>query len=201
MTSKVNVVVLGAGVIGLSAATLLRERFPDDRLSVTIVAEKFSPHTTSDKSGGFLEGYDEDFKPKDRDRARRWISATYKRAEELFNSVDASEAGVSMIHGYYVHKEPQPEPWWKNLVIGYRVISEIEKKSVLRLNEPQSACVEAFTTYIIRCRTYLPWLMKQFTDSGGAVEKRRAPESFCCSSTVIGTGSSTSANVGFSLIT
>ena len=40
--------VLGAGVMGLTAATLLA----DLNIAVTIYAEKFTPHTTSDVAGG-----------------------------------------------------------------------------------------------------------------------------------------------------
>ncbi len=48
----VKVAVIGAGVIGLSAATVLQERFP--HLPITIFADKFSPGTTSDGAGGFF---------------------------------------------------------------------------------------------------------------------------------------------------
>ncbi len=42
--------VVGAGVIGLSTALHLTERF-SDALQVTILADRFTPDTVSDKSG------------------------------------------------------------------------------------------------------------------------------------------------------
>jgi D-amino-acid oxidase len=45
-----GVAVLGAGVIGLTVATLLGEVRPN--IDVTIYADKFTPHTTSDVAGG-----------------------------------------------------------------------------------------------------------------------------------------------------
>lgn len=45
----VRVAVVGAGVVGLSSATLIQEKFP--HIHVTIIAEKFSPGTTSDGAG------------------------------------------------------------------------------------------------------------------------------------------------------
>ena len=48
----VKVAVIGAGCIGLSAATVIQERFP--QLPVTIFADKFSPGTTSDGAGEYL---------------------------------------------------------------------------------------------------------------------------------------------------
>jgi D-amino-acid oxidase len=43
-----RVAVLGAGVMGLTAATLLVER----NITVTVYADNFTPHTTSDVAGG-----------------------------------------------------------------------------------------------------------------------------------------------------
>lgn len=48
----VKVAVIGAGVIGLSVATVLQEKFPN--LSITLFADKFSPGTTSDGAGKVL---------------------------------------------------------------------------------------------------------------------------------------------------
>ena len=62
-----RVCVVGAGVIGLSTAVRLQEvsaaeGWGTDRsqvpgVEVTVVADRFSPHTTSDGSGGFWEPY------------------------------------------------------------------------------------------------------------------------------------------------
>ena len=50
MSRKLKVAVVGAGVIGLSAALHLTERFPS-LLDVTVIADRFTPDTTSDKAG------------------------------------------------------------------------------------------------------------------------------------------------------
>ena len=50
MSRKLKVAVVGAGVIGLSAALHLTERFPG-LLDVTVIADRFTPDTTSDKAG------------------------------------------------------------------------------------------------------------------------------------------------------
>lgn len=49
---KVRVVVVGAGVVGLSTAVCIAEALPF--CSVTVVAEKFSPDTTSDGAAGIM---------------------------------------------------------------------------------------------------------------------------------------------------
>ena len=45
--------VVGAGVMGLSTAVHLCERF-GEQLEVTLVADKFSPDTTADRAGTLL---------------------------------------------------------------------------------------------------------------------------------------------------
>ena len=48
-----RICVIGAGIIGVSSAVRVIEAFPGSE--VTIVADEFSPHTTSDVAGGFWE--------------------------------------------------------------------------------------------------------------------------------------------------
>lgn len=50
-----KVAIVGAGVIGLSCATVIQERFPD--VAITLFAEKFSPGTTSDGAAGLFAPY------------------------------------------------------------------------------------------------------------------------------------------------
>lgn len=52
MMKSVRVVVVGAGVIGFSTAVCIVEALPF--CSVTLMADKFSPDTTSDGAAGIL---------------------------------------------------------------------------------------------------------------------------------------------------
>ena len=78
-------VVVGAGVIGLSTAVHLYERFGAERLDLTVVAEKFSPDTTGDKAGMLM--YPVDWNKNDslvseseeQKRSLRWAKETFKR--------------------------------------------------------------------------------------------------------------------------
>ena len=47
-----SIAVLGAGVMGLSTALELAKRIPSCK--ITVVAERFTPHTVSDGAGGRL---------------------------------------------------------------------------------------------------------------------------------------------------
>ncbi len=55
-----KVVIVGAGIIGITSAIRLLEMFP--RAEITIITEEYSPNTTSDVSAGYwkplaIEGY------------------------------------------------------------------------------------------------------------------------------------------------
>ena len=50
-----HVCVIGAGIIGLSTALNVQEMLED--VTVTIVAEHVTPHTTSDVAAGIWEPY------------------------------------------------------------------------------------------------------------------------------------------------
>ena len=47
-----KVIVIGAGVNGLSAAVKIAEYFDGQDVTCTIVSEQFSPNTTGDVSAG-----------------------------------------------------------------------------------------------------------------------------------------------------
>ena len=83
-----RVVVVGAGVVGLSAAVHLCERF-GEKVKVTLVAEEFSPHTTGDKAGMLMYPADwnesdslvsgKSAPTKEQERNLRWSRHTYKK--------------------------------------------------------------------------------------------------------------------------
>ena len=54
-SNKLRIGVLGAGIIGLTSAIRLKEKYPDAK--ITVYASNFSPNTTSDVSAGFWEPY------------------------------------------------------------------------------------------------------------------------------------------------
>ena len=82
--SRRRVIVVGAGVIGLSAAVHLCERFGDG-LDITLVSEKVSPDTTGDKAGMLI--YPADWNKTDsllseseeQTTSLRWATETFKR--------------------------------------------------------------------------------------------------------------------------
>jgi D-amino-acid oxidase len=51
----IKIAVVGAGIMGLSSAVRIQEKFPD--AEITIIAEKFSPNTTGDGAAGVWGPY------------------------------------------------------------------------------------------------------------------------------------------------
>ena len=80
--------VVGAGVIGLSVAVHLCERFAE-RVNVTVVAEEFSPHTTGDKAGMLMYPVDwnesdsvvsgKSSPTKEQERTLVWAKTTFNK--------------------------------------------------------------------------------------------------------------------------
>lgn len=77
--------IVGAGVIGLSTAVHLLERF-GRQLEVTIVADKFSPDTTGDRAGTIMIPLDwnaddgvTDAQTKEHMKPQQWAQATFTR--------------------------------------------------------------------------------------------------------------------------
>ena len=183
-SSGTNVVVIGAGVIGLSVATHLLEKFKED-ITVTIIADKFSPNTiSSDKSGGWIFPPLNSAKvisPGNPDRVTDWVKGTFEKFSEIYHSGECGEAGLSQAYGYMASSEinfpfqsqidMQDQKFsWAEFVQGFRYLSVEEAKTeAFDCHTP----LLAFSTFIVPCPVYLPWLLKRFKGLGGATQERK----------------------------
>ncbi|XP_011407417.1 PREDICTED: D-aspartate oxidase-like [Amphimedon queenslandica] len=183
-TSGRKVVVIGAGVIGLSVATHLLEKYKED-ITVTIIADKFSPNTiSSDKSGGWIFpplSSAKTISPDNPDRVTKWVKGTFEKFSEICHSEECGEAGLSQAYGYLESREinfpfqPQVDLQglkfsWSKFVQGFQYLSvEEAQKQVFDCHTP----LLAFTTFIVPCPVYLPWLLKKFKGLGGVAEERK----------------------------
>lgn len=168
---KLQVAIIGAGVIGLTTAVHLQDRFPE-KLDLTLLADKFSPNTVSDKSVAIFWP----FLPKDYSQyedMKRWIFTSFKKFQPIFNSADNAQAGMSLVNGYVFISGPQPDLWCKGLVSDFRHV-KMESAEAKTLSVPPD-CVEIWTfgTYLINPTPYLQWLMGKAKEGGCKVEKRK----------------------------
>ncbi|XP_042887277.1 D-aspartate oxidase-like [Penaeus japonicus] len=95
--SMPSVCVVGAGVVGLTTATLLQEARPGVR--VTLFADKFEEDTTSVGAAGlFTPGAM--FRGPSEDVTWRWLAEGFAYYKRLLQSPEADEAGVVELSGY-----------------------------------------------------------------------------------------------------
>ncbi|XP_072313082.1 D-aspartate oxidase [Eucyclogobius newberryi] len=161
-----KVVVVGAGVVGFSSAVCIAESLPG--VSVTVVAEKFSPDTTSDGAAGIL--FAAEFPEIPLERQRRWFRDSFRHLLDIAHSPQAPNAGVMLSSGCQIFKQVPmvTRPFWSDLVIGFREMSRSELQRF-----PEHKFGQFFTTIKCECTSYLPWLHHRFLDAGGSVERRR----------------------------
>ena len=101
-----SVLVIGAGVSGLSSAMLLR----DAGYNVTIWAKDLTPDTTSNVAAAIWFP----FLCNPRDKAITWGKNTYQYLEKHVMPDDAS--GTFYITWMEYLKEKSPDPWWRPAV-------------------------------------------------------------------------------------
>ncbi|XP_061192749.1 D-aspartate oxidase-like [Saccostrea echinata] len=162
--TKTRVCVVGAGVVGLSSAVRIQNELPD--CDVTIIADRFSPDTTSDGSGGFwlphLVGGD------NQELVAKCGCDTWDYLLHLATSPLASRLGAQLVSGYSFFAETQC-PGWRRQVLGYH---ELDNKE-LKLLFPKARFGVFYTTVMINVKAYLSWLMSRFKNSNGTAIHRR----------------------------
>ncbi|XP_062378102.1 D-aspartate oxidase-like isoform X1 [Sardina pilchardus] len=159
---SVKVVVVGAGVVGLSTAVCIAETLP--HCSVTVISERFTPDTTSDGAAGIL--FASQFPDIPLERQQRWFKDSFDHLLAIAQSSESGDTGVILSSGCQVFKEVPADkrPFWAEHVLGFRVLSDREMKRF-----PDHRFGQAFTTIKCECITYLPWLEKRFGKAGGKI--------------------------------
>jgi D-amino-acid oxidase len=151
----VRVVVLGAGISGLSTATLLRERGDD----VIVVSADATEATTSHLAAAVW--FPTAAAPAD--KVARWGSTTY---DVLAVEADQGVPGVVMRESLVLYREePDPPPW-------AAAVGEIRPARPDELPPGYSHGLR-FAVPLVEMPTYLPWLHRRYLDSGGQQLVRR----------------------------
>jgi D-amino-acid oxidase len=155
MDTRGEVVVVGAGVSGLSCAIRLLEA----GWRVRILARERTPNTTSDVAGAVWYP----FRTGPPEQALAWGRATF---EVLRRLVDVPEAGVMMVPGIELLTVPPTDrPGWAGAVGGLSAAEAGE----LPAGYPAGWRFEVPTVAMAR---YMPWLEQRVADLGGRIEAR-----------------------------
>ncbi|KAL8610365.1 hypothetical protein ACOMHN_041179 [Nucella lapillus] len=164
----VRVAVIGAGIVGLTTAVNVQKRLPDAR--ITIIADKFDKDTTSSGAGGLYRPTAHLVKGVPPETIKAWVQDTWDYYSGLAMSAEAKDSGHSLVPGYVVSDDQSfvLKPVYENIVFNFRLLTPEELK---RLKFPYKYG-STFVTVITQPKKFMPWLMRQFREKGGAVEFR-----------------------------
>ena len=172
--SRRSVVVVGAGVIGLSTAVHLLEKFPGE-IELTVISEEFSPNTTTDRAGMIMFPVDLGIKSKyNQDESiKRWARHTFQKFHSIYRSEENAKVEICLEHGYLFLSTPSPDPWWKEEVFGFRHVElDSLEASVINL-PPDCKIMWSFSAYIVNPTSYITWLLQKVKIRGANIVKRK----------------------------
>jgi len=155
-----RVIVVGAGVVGLTCAVRLLEAGH----RVDVVARDLPLETTSAVAAAIWYPY----RALPRDKVTSWATTSYAVFDALADT--DPESGVRMMLGTEVFAKPQPDPWWVGAVPG------LDRETSL-----PDGYVDGWTfaTPVVGMPDYLPWLAERVAGLGGTLTRmnlRALPE-------------------------
>ena len=155
---RADVIVVGCGVIGLTAAVRMRE----SDLDVRIVTAALPFETTSSVAAALWYPY----KAYPEDRVLSWGKRTFEVFEDLAR---IPESGVRMREGVELWHEPVPDPWWAGAVP--RRVRRCAKDEL----PPGYRDGHVFVAPVVEMPVYLDHLLRRFIHAGGHIELRAIP--------------------------
>jgi D-amino-acid oxidase len=148
----VRVIVVGAGVVGLTCAVRLLEAGH----RVDVVARDLPRETTSVVAAALWYPY----RALPQDRVTAWAARSY----DVFAEVAAADAdsGVRMLPGTEVMSAPTADPWWRSAV-----------PVLTRARELPAGYVDgwSFVSPVVSMPAYLDWLTARVLALGGSVTR------------------------------
>lgn len=147
-----RVIVVGAGVVGLSAAVRLAE----SGHRVDVVARDLPGETVSAVAGGFWYPY----RALPQERVSGWAATTYDVLAGL--AASDPDAGVVLREGTEVLRAPRAEPDWSSAVSGFARAVALPAGY---------ADGWSFAAPVAQMPTYLRWLVGRLERAGGTLTR------------------------------
>ena len=146
-----RVIVIGAGVVGLSCALRLQQAGH----RVDVVARDLPLETTSAVAAAIWYPY----RAFPYERVTAWSATTYHELERLAADVDT---GVRMVEGTELHRRRTSDPWWRSAV-----------PTLTRVTAMSPPYVDGWTfrTPVVEMPVYLRWLSKALVEAGGSITR------------------------------
>ncbi len=172
-TRKPRVVIVGAGVTGLTVATCLTETY-GNQLDISLIADKFSPDITSDRAGADLIGgiwwYSGD------KQRQAWTSSSLQFFEQLYCSSSPAmreKIGLRKVQGYRMFKKLPADPWCFEKLPEYfnRKLSREETEALGPAYD--GYIVYDSTLFLLKGSLYMPWLMDKLRVKGSLIQQHK----------------------------
>lgn len=152
-----RIIVVGAGVVGLSCAVRLLEAGH----RVDVVARDLPRETTSVVAAALWYPY----RALPQDRVTAWAATSYTVFESLAAPVEyagSPESGVTMVPGTEVFTAQQVDPWWR------QAVPRLDRAG----HVPEGyADGWSFTAPVIEMPVYLSWLVDRLDELGGTLTR------------------------------
>jgi D-amino-acid oxidase len=152
---EADIIVIGAGVSGLTTAICLAEA----GASVTVWTAEPTTETTSMAAGAMWGPY----QVQPLDRVNAWSTHTLTVLKDLAND---ARSGVRLVSGIEAAREPVDAPAWGSQLDGFRMCEPHELPANFSTGW-------RYTAPLIEMPTYLDYLQRRLTSSGGVIEIRR----------------------------
>jgi len=146
-----RVIVIGAGVVGLSCALRLQQA----EHRVDVVARDLPLETTSAVAAAIWYPY----RAFPYERVTAWSGTTYHELERL---AAAPDTGVRMVEGTELHRRRTSDPWWRSAV-----------PTLTRVTAMTPPYLDGWTfrTPVVEMPVYLRWLSKALLEAGGSITR------------------------------
>ncbi len=151
-----RVIVVGAGVVGLSCAVRLLEAGH----RVDVLARELPLETTSAVAAALWYP----FRAYPFDRVAGWSDTGYR---ELAKLAGVDRSGVRMVSGTELARAPAPDPWWAAAV-----------PDLSRVEAPGPPYVDGwtFTAPVVEMPVYLRWLAGRVRELDGTITRLALPQ-------------------------
>ena len=150
-----RVIVVGAGVVGLSCAVRLLEAGH----RVDVLARDLPLETTSAVAAAIWYPY----RALPQDRVTAWSGASYA---EFVGLAGEPDTGVRMLTGTEVLAERTPDPWWRPAV------PSLDRETALPTGYRDGW---TFVTPVVEMPVYLRWLTARVEALGGTLTRMNLP--------------------------
>eukprot|EP00095_Tigriopus_kingsejongensis_P011740 maker-scaffold613_size124221-snap-gene-0.32 protein:Tk11740 transcript:maker-scaffold613_size124221-snap-gene-0.32-mRNA-1 annotation:"d-aspartate oxidase-like" len=157
-----RVAIIGGGIIGSTTAWQIVEQFPQCR--VDMIAEDFSPNTTSDGAAGLWEPHLNPHTPEE--LIKKWSGDTFAFLDKLWNFPSLCPApmrplaqAISLVPGFEIWNKSAADAveipqFWSDIVYDYHRMPADDLRR--RGYDPDKFDAQYFTSYVFEAQIALP---------------------------------------------